>query len=320
MRLSDKILERFTSRRQYLTRTFKYLFAVIAIAVGFFSQPLGAQAAGSHYQLAGTWAQFPPGVEKWAAATGVDVDAHDNVYVFHRNPSMPIMAFDNHGKFLRAWGQGMFKTNHFLRVDHSGFVWVTDRGDMQAFKFNSEGKQLLTLGKKGVLGDNNSQDTFNGMADLAVAKNGDIFIADGEGPNTRVVKFSKDGKFIKWWGGKGTDPGQFNQPHSIAIDSKGRLYVADRSNNRIQIFDQNGKFLNQWNNFGTPWGLFIKKDLIYVVDGTANNCLFIANTKDGKVIEKIEGLSNATAVAVDSHDSIYVAEVNGTNVKKFVKK
>jgi DNA-binding beta-propeller fold protein YncE len=250
----------------------------------------------------------------------VDVDAHDNVYVLHRNESMPVMAFDRNGKFLRAWGQGMFKTTHFLRVDRSGSVWVTDRGDMQAFKFNSEGKLLLTLGKKGVKGGNDSQDAFNGMADLAVAKSGDIFIADGEGPNTRVVKISRDGKFLKWWGGKGTDAGQFNVPHSIAIDSKGRLYVADRSNNRIQIFDQSGKFLNQWTNFGTPWGLFIKGDLIYVVDGTENNCLLIASTKDGKVLEKIGGLSNPTAVTVDSHGAIYVGEVNGTNVKKFVKK
>jgi DNA-binding beta-propeller fold protein YncE len=92
------------------------------------------------------------------------------------------------------------------------------------------------------------------MADLVVAKNGDIFIADGEGPNTRVVKFSKNGEFIKWWGGKGSGVGQFNVPHSIAIDSKGRLYVADRSNNRIQIFDQEGKYLDQWTHFGTPMG------------------------------------------------------------------
>ena len=104
------------------------------------------------------------------------------------------------------------------------------------------------------------------------------------------------------------------------MDSKGQVYVADRSNNRIQIFDQAGKFLNQWTNFGTPWGLFIKKDLIYVVDGTENNCLLIATTKDGRVLEKIEGLKNPTAVAVDSNDAIYVGEVNGTNVKKFVKK
>jgi DNA-binding beta-propeller fold protein YncE len=292
---------------------------VVALAMMAAIHNVRVRAAESHYQLVQNWAQFPPGVTKWGAATGVDVDAHDNVYVLNRNESMPIMAFDSHGKFLRGWGQGMFKTTHFLRVDRFGYVWVTDRGDMQAFKFNVDGKLLMTIGKKGVTGDNTSQDAFNGMADLTVANNGDIFIADGEGPNTRVVKFSKDGKFEKWWGGKGSDPGQFNEPHSIAIDSKGRIYVADRSNNRIQIFDQAGKFLDQWTNFGTPWGLFIKGDLIYVVDGTKNNCLLIASTKDGKVLEKIEGLNNATAVAVDSRGAIYVGEVNGTNVKKFVK-
>jgi DNA-binding beta-propeller fold protein YncE len=302
---------------------FKTLLALTEILAAFGAMtavsvpPL--PAAESHYRLVENWAQFPPGVTKWGAATGVDVDAHDNVYVLHRNESMPIMVFDRNGKFLRAWGQGMIKTTHFLRVDRSGNVWVTDRGNMVAFEFNPDGKLLMTIGTKGVTGDNNSQDAFNGMADLAVAKNGDIFIADGEGPNTRVVKFSKNGKFIKWWGGKGTGPGEFNVPHSIAIDSKGRLYVADRANNRIQIFDQSGKFLNQWTNFGTPWGVFVKNDLIYVVDGTANNCLLIASTKDGKIIEKIEGLSNPTAVTVDSSGAIYVGEVNGTNVKKFVK-
>ena len=302
---------------------FKQFLSVTAGIVAFGTavaiHTTAVRAAESHYHLVENWAQFPPGVAKWGAATGVDVDAHDNVYVLHRNESMPIMVFDRHGKFLRAWGQGMFKTTHFLRVDPAGYVWVTDRGDMQAFKFTLDGKLLMTLGKKGVTGDNTSEDTFNGMADLAVAKNGDIFIADGEGPNTRVAKFSKDGKFIKWWGGKGIDPGQFNVPHSIAIDSQGRVYVADRSNNRIQIFDESGKFLNQWTNFGTPWGLFIKGNLIYVVDGTENNCLLIAGTKDGNVLEKIEGLANPTAVTVDSSGAIYVGEVNGTNVKKFVK-
>src|SRR6202161_1299595 len=273
--------------------TFNDLLAIAVVVVALRAtatiHTLPVRAAESHYQLVENWAQFPPGVTKWGAATGVGVDAHDNVYVLHRNESMPIMAFDRHGKFLRAWGQGMFKTTHFLRVDRFGYVWVTDRGDMQAFQFNSDGKLLMTLGKKGVKGDNTSEDSFNGMADLAVAKSGDISIADGEGPNTRVVKFSKDGKFIKWWGGKGTDPGQFNTPHSIAIDAKGRVYVADRSNNRIQIFDQAGKFLNQWTNFGTPWGLFIRGEFIYVVDGTANNRLLIAGTEDGKVRETIGG-------------------------------
>ena len=301
----------------------KRLLAVFAVftAIAALSDGHARAQDTGHYQLVENWAHFPPAVAKWGSATGVDVDSRDNVYVFQRHPEMPIIAFDKNGKFLRAWGKDMFKTTHFLRVDRENNVWVTDRGDMVAYKFNIEGDLLMTLGKKGVTGDNTSQDTFNGMADVAVAKNGDIFIADGEGPNTRVVKFSKNGKFIKWWGGKGTEPGQFDQPHSIAVDSKDRVYVADRSNNRIQIFDSDGKFLDQWTNFGTPWGLFItKNDMLYVVDGTANNCLLIAGTKDGKVIDRIEGLSNPTAVAVDSKGAIYVGEVNGTNVKKFVKK
>jgi DNA-binding beta-propeller fold protein YncE len=307
-----------------MTSTLKHLISATAVVVALTGTAMVSsvrvRAAESHYRLVENWAQFPPGVTKWGAATGVAVDAHDNVYVLHRNETMPIMVFDRNGKFLRAWGQGMFKTTHFLRVDPAGNVWVTDRGNMQAFKFSSDGMLLMTLGRKGVTGDNNSQDTFNGMADVALAKSGDIFIADGEGPNTRVVKFTPDGKFVKWWGGKGTDPGQFNVPHSIAIDSKGLVYVADRSNNRIQVFDDEGKFLHQWTNFGTPWGLAVKGDLIYVVDGTENNCLLIASIRNGEVLEKIEGLSNATAVAVDSNDAIYVGEVNGTNVKKFVKK
>jgi DNA-binding beta-propeller fold protein YncE len=232
---------------------------------------------------------------------------------------MPIMSFDKRGNFIRAWGRGMFKTTHFLRVDRFDDVWVTDRGYMQAFKFNQQGKLLLTLGKQGVLGDNTSRDSFNGMADLAVSKNGDIFIADGEGPNTRVAKFAKDGGFLKWWGGKGTEPGQFNMPHSIAVDSRDRLYVADRSNNRVQIFDKDGKYLSQWTNVGVPWGLFIRGDLMYLVDGSDNNCLLVMRLKDGQVLDKITGLSNPTAVAVDSTGAIYVGEVNGTNVKKFVK-
>jgi len=262
---------------------------------------------------------FPPEVTKWGQATGVDVDSHDNVFVFHRNDLMPIMAFDKRGQFIRAWGRGMFKTTHFLRVDRSDSVWVTDRGYMQAFKFSQAGKLLLTLGKQDVLGDNSSHDTFNGMADLAVTKNGDIFIADGEGPNTRVAKFAKDGSFLKWWGGKGTEPGQFNMPHSIAVDSRDRIYVADRSNNRIQIFDADGTFLNQWTNVGVPWGVFVKGERLYLVDGSDNNCLLIMNLKDGAILEKISGLSNPTAVAVDSTGAIYVGEVNGTNVKKFVR-
>jgi hypothetical protein len=151
-----------------MPRTFKGLVTVTAVVIALAARAtvhtVRVRAAESHYQLVEKWAEFPPGVTKWGSATGVDVDARDNVYVLHRNEAMPIMVFDRQGKFLRAWGQGMFKTTHFLRVDRSGYVWITDRGDMQAFKFTSDGKLLMTLGTKGVTGDNTSQETFNSTA------------------------------------------------------------------------------------------------------------------------------------------------------------
>jgi DNA-binding beta-propeller fold protein YncE len=281
------------------------------------AQPRAAEPA-LRYTLVDNWMHFPPEVTRWGMVTGVDVDAHDNVFVFHRNDLMPIMMFDAHGRFVRAWGRGLFKTTHFLRVDRAGDVWITDRGDMVAIKFDARGKVLMTLGTRGVTGDNTSHDAFNGMADVAFARNGDVFVADGEGPNTRVAKFSKKGTFLKWWGGKGAGPGRFDMPHSIAVDAQDRVYVADRSNKRIQIFDKDGNFLNQWTHFGTPWGITIRGDRVYIVDGTSNNCLYVADLGDGTVLAKIDGLSNPTGVAVDSTGAMYVAEVNGTNVRKFV--
>ena len=135
------------------------------------------------------------------------------------------------------------------------------------FKFSPDGKVLLTLGKAGVAGS--GPDEFNAPSAVVTAPNGDIFVADGHGGNTnaRIVKFAKDGKFIKTWGKKGSGPGEFDTPHALAFDSQGRLFVGDRSNNRIQIFDQDGKFLDEWTQFSRPSGIFIdKNDIIYVAD------------------------------------------------------
>lgn len=277
-----------------------------------------ARGAESHYAVVDNWARFPEGVTAWSPATGVDLGPEGNIYVFHRNPEMPIMAFAADGKFLRAWGKGLFKTTHFLRTDREGNVWVTDRGDHQVFKFNAEGKLLLTLGRKGVHGDNESRDTFFGVADLVIAPSGDLFIADGESGNHRIVKYSQAGQFVTWWGGRGAQPGQFNEPHSIAIDAAGLLYVGDRGNKRIQVFDQTGKFIRAWTHFGTPWGVFVRGDRLYVVDGTEANCLYIARLADGTIIDKVEGLKNPTAVTVDAQGAIYIGEVNGANVRKLV--
>jgi sugar lactone lactonase YvrE len=254
----------------------------------------------------------------------------------------PILKFDASGKLVKSFGAGMLIFPHGIHVDREGNVWITDglgkegKGH-QVFKFSPDGKVLLTLGKPGVAGAGN--DEFNAPSAVATAPNGDIFIADGHGGNTnaRIVKFSKDGKFIKTWGKKGTGPGEFDGPHAIAMDSQGRLFVGDRSNNRIQIFDQDGKFIAQWPQFSRPSGIFIdKNDVIYVADSESESVsknhdgwkrgIRVGSAKTGEVtafipdpVEKTTGTSAAEGVAADSKGNIYGAEVGPKRLMRYVK-
>jgi streptogramin lyase len=231
----------------------------IALAVAFVT--VIAMSGGSAcaqpnpYRTVENWAKLPEG-RTWGVTSAVSVDRSCNVWVFERcgtktcagSSLAPILEFDPSGKLLKSFGEGMFAFPHGIYVDRNGDVWVVDgqgkdgKGQ-QVVKFSPEGRVLQTLGKAGVAGD--GPDTFNMPSAVVVASNGDIFVADGHGgdSNPRIVKFSKDGKFIKAWGKKGSAPGEFDSPHTIAMDSKGRLFVGDRNNNRIQIFDQDGKFL-----------------------------------------------------------------------------
>ena len=164
---------------------------------------------------------------------------------------------------LKSFGAGMFVSPHKLTLDDGGNLWLADNGGHQVFKMTQDGRVLLTLGKKGVAGSGN--DEFDAPTEVAVAPNGDIFVADGHTGggtavgNARIVKFDKTGKFIKAWGKKGMGPGEFDVPHTLAFDSRGRLFVGDRQNNRIQIFDQDGKFIAQWFQFGRPSGIYIDR-------------------------------------------------------------
>jgi sugar lactone lactonase YvrE len=300
---------------------------VIAVVAVVASRPSNVRAGDGKYQLVENWAQLPAGMQ-WGVMSAVDIDSHGTIYAFKRSEpgqkagemASMIMVIDPSGKFLRSWGQNTFMSAHGLRVLRDGFIWITDKTGDQVFKYSPDGELLLTLGKKGVAGDNNSTDALNGPSDVVMAKNGDIFVSDGESTNTRVVKFSKDGKFIKFWGTKGAGPGELNLPHNIAMDSEGRLYVADRTNKRIQVFDQEGKYLDQMAQFGAPAAIFITKDdTLYVAAGAPENRVTIG-TKDGKVLDRIEGLNAPHWVAVDSSGAVYVAEVAGQALLKFAKK
>jgi DNA-binding beta-propeller fold protein YncE len=277
---------------------------------------------------------------EWGQVISAYPDAHGNVWVFHRTDP-PILEFDRSGKLVKSFGAGMFVQPHGLTVDDDGNIWVTDQSakdgkGQQAIKFSPDGKVLMTLGKAGIAGSGN--DTFNGPCDVAVAANGDIFVADGLGgeTNARVVKFSKDGKFLKAWGKKGAGPGEFDTLHRLAMDSKGRLFVADRGNNRIQIFDQEGNFIAQWRQFGRPSGIFISKDdTLYSVDSQSDEKtnpgvkrgIRIGSAKDGSVKFFIPDTSADPQIALaegvsanDKGDIVYAAGVSSKALHKFVKK
>jgi len=340
------------------------IIASLAVSAGTAHSQNSAQPINdlpNPYQTIEGWARMPEG-RTWGATSAVEIDPDGkSIWVAERcganscaGSDLPaVLKFDETGKLVKSFGAGIFVFPHGIHVDKQGNVWVTDgippgaaaaqaaagKGHI-VVKFSPEGKILLTLGKAGVAGD--GQDTFNQPSDVITGPNGDIFVADGHGGNTnaRIVKFDKNGKFIMTWGKKGTAPGEFDTPHSLALDSKGRLFVADRNNNRIEIFDQNGKFLDEWKQFSRLSGIYIRNDILYAADSESSarrnpgwkRGIRIGSVKDGKVTAFIPdpnpdpnsgpgaGTSAAEGVAVDAKGNIYGAEVGPRALKRYVKK
>jgi hypothetical protein len=341
-------------------RTITLLFGIIAAAITWPEAELFAQApadpngAPNLYRLDANWLKMPDG-RKMGQVTGVDIDPDGkSVWVFERcgardcvNSTInPVDRFDPSGNFVLGFGQGLFNHPHGFYVDREGNVWATDNvggngKGHQVIKLSPEGKVLLTLGKGGVAGD--GPDMFNAPTDVAVAANGDIIVSDGHGGNTnaRIVKFTSAGKFITAWGRRGSGPGEFGVNHSLAIDSAGRIFVADRSNNRVEIFSPDGVFLAEWKQFGRPSGLFIdKNDTLYVTDSESNMAqnpgfkrgVRIGSVKDGKVAAFIpeaappkEGTGAASntwgeSVAADDAGNVFVGMYDAGTVTRYVKK
>lgn len=334
----------------YARRTRFVLTGCIAAVIALSGASNDPNSQPNPYRTIDHWGKLPNG-RTWGSTAGIDIDSRDHVWVAERcganscagSKLDPVLEFDAEGNLLKSFGAGMFVFPHGIGVDKDGNVWVTDgqgkdgKGH-QVIKFSPDGKVLMKLGKAGVAGA--GPDTFNQPSDVIVAPNGDIFVADGHGEdsNARIVKFNKDGKFIKTWGKKGTGPGEFDTPHALAFDSKGRLFVGDRNNNRIQVFDQDGNFIEQWAQFSRPSGLFIDKhDTIFVADSESGSVtkshpgwkrgIRVGSVKTGQVssfipdpVENAPDTSAAEGVASDSQGNIYGAEVGPKDVKKYVKK
>jgi sugar lactone lactonase YvrE len=222
--------------------------------------------------------------------------------------------FTTDGKFVRSWGEANFFTEpHSLIFDRDGFMWTTDSNGHTVHKFDSNGKVLLTLGRKGMAGDNASQELFNRPNAVAIAPNGDIYVSDGYN-NSRVVQFTKDGKFIRIIGGtKGAEPGQLQLPHGVVLDSRGRIIVADSDNKHIAVFDKNAKFVENW-PFASRGGMVITADdTLYVSDVNAGSISIIRN---GKLVDTVGGLGRPHGIAVDKDGTMYSADSTNRTVMK----
>lgn len=294
--------------------------AVASIAIGQAPAPAPAQAQAppnDKYVVNKTWAQLPADLPWNSSTSNIAADGKGNVVVFVR--AMPFFRmFTRDGKFVRSWGDAsLFTEPHSLMFDREGNLWTTDSQGHVVYKFDSTGKVLLTLGKKGMAGDNTSHDLFNRPNAVALAANGDIYVSDGYN-NSRVVQFNKDGKFVRIIGGtKGAEPGQLQLPHGVVIDSKGRIIVGDSDNKRIAVFDKDGKFVENW-PFASRGGMLITSDdTVYVSDVNAGSISII---KDGKLLDTIGGLGRPHGVGLDTDGALYAADSLGRAVMKITKK
>lgn len=254
------------------------------------------------------------------SCSAVGVNGRGEILLLHRGRH-PLIVFDAGGRFLRSWGDDLIQSPHGLRVDRDDNVWVTDIGGHRVFKFDPSGKLLLSLGNgKPGAGD----DQFNRPTDVAFGPDGEFFVADGYG-NARVLRFAASGKLIKTWGTPGTGPGEFDLPHAIVVDARERVLVGDRENNRIQIFDRDGALLEIWAGFA-PYGLaFNHNGILFVADARANQILEL--DVNGKVRRSWGRKGTGPGefdlphmLSSDADGNLFVAEVGGKRLQKFVRK
>ena len=311
-------------RHLFIISSCAHLLSVLSVLLA--STTLLGQAAFQqatvpklNYEAVPDFFQLPAG-ENFVEVAGVAVNSKGHIYVFHRGKH-PLMEFDSSGKFIRSIADDLFVTAHAVRVDAEDNIWTADVGAHVVLKLSPEGRVLLALGRMRVPGDDVGH--FNQPTDIAFDREGNIYVTDGEG-NSRVLKFDKYGNQLLGWGMKGTGPGQFDLPHSIAVDGD-LVFVGDRENARIQIFDRNGRFLREW-KLGHPFGLFVTPDhFIYMADAIASRILKI--DPNGKVVGGLSGPEPGKGrhfdphqIAVDQDNSIFAAEVLPWRAQKFQPK
>ena len=295
----------------------------------------------SAYSIVPNWPVIPNNISM-GQATGVAVDSHNHVFIFHRASREWVEPFPNEkiseptvlmfdgttGALKNSWGGGLFIMPHGLSVDNENNVWVTDVGSHQIYKLSHDGELLLSIGEAGVVGKDKSH--FALPSDLCILEDGSVYVSDGY-DNTRVIKFDASGTFQMQWGSPGDKSGEFDLPHGISASSN-RIYVADRGNSRVQIFDNNGTYISQWNTkqVGRPYGVAVSKDEnVFIIDGgdqpdNTRSRVIILDT-DGKVLnsfgaeDKSDEKNLGHDIAVGQDGAVYVVDAWARSVRKYTQ-
>ena len=307
-----------------------HLFQTAIISI-FLS--VGPFAGSASWSRAEDWPQLPKGW-KLSKVSGVAADSRGRIYVGHRD-THPILYFDVSGKFLGTLGEKEILPSvyydlrtdpptpmerrpwvHGLHVDPWDNLWITDVGRHVAMKFSPQGKLLLTLGTLDLPGE--SPETFKQPTHAVVGSSGHIYVTDGYG-NSRVVKFSPQGKYLLTWGKKGNGKGELHTPHALALDEDENVYVADRSNDRIQVFDSEGRFKQLWPGFHSVDGLFITKEGDLYAGAGLDNLILELNLR-GHLKASWGGkdvFGYPHGVCLDPAGNLYVAEVGASRPSKY---
>jgi DNA-binding beta-propeller fold protein YncE len=286
-----------------------------------------AGAGDYRYELIRDFLKLPPG-QSFGMVSRVATDAQDRVYVFQRKDP-PIVVFDRDGNYLGAWGSGEVTDPHGLKIV-GDTAYTTDRTDSVAKSFTLDGKPLMEVGQRGVHSDTGCEGPpwlavraagpFNHPTEMIAHPNGDIYVTDGY-RNSRVHRFTRDGRLVASWGTPGSGPGQFHLPHSIAFDDSGTLYVADRANKRIQLFTPEGKYLGEWTGMGGPNDISRGKDGNFYIaeqEDTGNPAYVTVRDPQGKVLARMAS-RHVHGVGVDSRGDIYAGLTQDRSVDKFVR-